>query len=197
MTRTTINWRHVANGAGLVVILVIAGFVAHSTPSIAEKQAPIAVRGELGEPVAGRNILATVDAVRVARSVEASNGWAGGTAGVWVVVDASVEARVDGLDPTLGYARLRVGETTFSASTRPGDGSIAERGMTVGIVWTGPLMFELPLDVVSSPAAANAELQLALDSDPRVDSLLVIPVDLRALDVDESIETDRPVWGAR
>lgn len=197
MTRTTLNWRHVANGAGLVVILVIAGVIAHTTPSVAEKQAPIAVHGVLGETVSGRNILATVDEVRVARSVEAANGWAGGTTGVWVVVDASVEARVDDRDATLGYARLRVGDTTFSASTRPGDGTIAAKGMSVGIAWTGPLMFELPLDVVTSAAGADAELQLGLDADPRVDSLIVIPVDLNALDVDESVEAERPVWGAR
>ena len=197
MTRPKLNWRHVANGAGLVVILVIAWVVAHSTPSEAEKQAPILVHGEIGETLAGRNILATVNEVRIARSVEASNGWAGGTTGVWVVADASVEARVDSLDPTLGYARLRVGDTTFGASTRPGDGTIAATGLSVGIAWTGPLMFELPLDVVSSAAGADAELLLAVDSDPRVDSMIVIPVDLNALEVEESVETERPVWGAR
>jgi len=197
MTRTTLNWRHVANGAGLVVILMIAGVVSHTTPSVAEKQGPIVVDGELGEPAAGRNILATVDAVRIARTVEASNGWAGGTSGVWVVVDASVEARVDDLDPTLGHARLRVGDTTFSASTRPGDATIAATGLSIGIAWTGPLMFELPLDVVESAAGADAELQLAVDSDTRVDSMIVIPVDLNALEVEQSITTERPVWGAR
>jgi hypothetical protein len=195
MTRKTPLWRHAANGAGLVVILLIAGVVAHTTPDDAQQQAPIPVRGQLGETLSGRNIVATVDGVRVAESVEAGNGWVGSTAGVWVVVDATVEARVD--EFTLGYARLKVGDTSYSASTRPGDGTIAERGLSVGIPWTGPLMFELPAALVSSDAARTVELQLAVNSDPRADSLLVMPVDLAAIEIEKVVETDRPVWGAR
>jgi hypothetical protein len=195
MTRSTPLWRHAANGAGLVVILVVAGFVASTTPDDAQQQAPIPVRGQVGDTLSGRNITATVDGVRVAESVEAGNGWAGPTAGVWVVVDASVEANV--AESIFGYARLKVGEVTYSASTRPADGTIAETGLSVGIPWTGPLMFELPRPLVSSAAARTAELQLAVNSDPRADSLLVMPVDLAAIEIEEALETDRPVWGAR
>jgi len=197
MTRPTLNWRHVANGAGLVVILVLAGIVAHTTPNDEQQQAPIPVRGQLGETLSGRNIVATVDEVRIAESVEASNGWAGPTTGVWVVVDASVAARVDDLGVNLGYARLKVGDTTYSASTRPGTGSIADQFLTTGIPWTGPLMFELPGSLISGDAARSAELQLAVDSDPRADSLIVIPVDLYSLDVESTVSTERPVWGTR
>jgi len=196
MTRTTPRLRHVLNGAGLIVILVIAGVVAHTTPSREQQEAAIPVHGEVGETVEGRNIRATVNDVRIAESVEASNGWAGPTSGVWVVVDASVEARVTDL-ATLGYARIKVGGVTYSASTRPDTATIAETGLSVGIAWTGPLMFELPVSLVSSEAARNAELQLAVSNDPRADSMLVMPVDLQAIDIDAVIETDEPVWGAR
>ena len=195
MTRTTPRWRQVANGAGLVVILVIAGVVAHTTPSEEQQEAAIPVRGQIGETLSGRNIRATVDDVRVAGSVEASNGWAGPTSGVWVVVDASVEARVD--SATLGYARIKVGDVTYSASTRPDRATIAETGLSVGIPWTGPLMFELPLPLVSGDAARHAELQLAVSDDPRADSMLVMPVDLYSLEIETVVETDQPVWGAR
>jgi len=195
MTRPTLNWRHVANGAGLVVILVLAGVVAHTTPNDEQQQAPLPVRGQVGETLSGRNIAATVDAVRVAESVEASNGWAGPTSGVWVVVDASVEANVT--ESNFGYARLKVGDVTYSASTRPDRATIAATGLSVGIPWTGPLMFELPRLLVSSDAARTAELQLAVDADPRADSMLVMPVDLAAIDIETVVETERPVWGAR
>ena len=195
MTRPTLNWRHVANGAGLVVILVLAGVVAHTTPNDEQQQAPLPVRGQVGETLSGRNIAATVDAVRVAESVEASNGWAGPTVGVWVVVDASVEANVT--ESNFGYARLKVGDVTYSASTRPDRATIAATGLSVGIPWTGPLMFELPRLLVSSDAARTAELQLAVDADPRADSMLVMPVDLAAIDIETVVETERPVWGAR
>jgi len=196
MTRTTPRLRHALNGAGLVVILVIAGVVAHTTPSREQQEAAVPVHGQLGETLEGRNIRATVNDVRVAESVEASNGWAGPTSGIWVVVDASVEARVTDL-ATLGYARIKVGDVTYSASTRPDTATIAETGLSVGIAWTGPLMFELPVSLVSSDAARNAELQLAVSNDPRADSMLVMPVDLQAIDIDAVIETDEPVWGAR
>ena len=195
MTRPTLNWRHVANGAGLVVILVLAGVVAHTTPNDEQQQAPLPVRGQVGETLSGRNIAATVDAVRVAESVEASNGWAGPTSGVWVVVDASVEANVT--ESNFGYARLKVGDVTYSASTRPDRATIAATGLSVGIPWTGPLMFELPRLLVSGDAARTAELQLAVDADPRADSMLVMPVDLAAIDIETVVETERPVWGAR
>ena len=195
MTRPTLNRRHVANGAGLVVILVLAGVVAHTTPNDEQQQAPLPVRGQVGETLSGRNIAATVDAVRVAESVEASNGWAGPTAGVWVVVDASVEANVT--ESNFGYARLKVGDVTYSASTRPDRATIAATGLSVGIPWTGPLMFELPRLLVSSDASRTAELQLAVDADPRADSMLVMPVDLSAIEIETVVETERPVWGAR
>ena len=195
MTRPTLNWRHVANGAGLVVILVLAGVVAHTTPNDEQQQAPLPVRGQVGETLSGRNIAATVDAVRVAESVEASNGWAGPTSGVWVVVDASVEANVT--ESNFGYARLKVGDVTYSASTRPDRATIAATGLSVGIPWTGPLMFELPRLLVSSDASRTAELQLAVDADPRADSMLVMPVDLSAIEIETVVETERPVWGAR
>ena len=197
MTRTTPLWRHAINGAGLVVILVIAGTVAHTTPSDAQQQAAIPVRGQIGDTLSGRNIRATVDDVRIAQSVEASNGWAGPTTGVWVVVDASVEARVSDQRAIFGYARLKVGDVTYSASTRPDTATIAAKGLSVGIPWTGPLMFELPAALVSSDAARHAELQLAIDADPRADSMLVMPVDLHAIEIESVIETDRPVWGTR
>jgi len=196
MTRTTPRWRQVANGAGLVVILVIAGVVAHTTPSEEQQEAAIPVRGQIGETLDGRNIRATVDDVRIAESVEAGNGWAGPTSGVWVVVDASVEARVTDL-ATLGYARIKVGDVTYSASTRPDRATIAETGLSVGIPWTGPLMFELPLPLVSSDAARHAELQLAVSNDPRADSMLVMPVDLYSIEIEKVVETDQPVWGVR
>ena len=195
MNRPTPRWRHAVNGAGLVVLLVIAGVVAHSTPTEEQKEAPIPVRGTVGDTLTGRNIRATVTDVRVAESVEASNGWAGPTTGVWVVVDASVETVVT--EKVLGYARLKVGDVTYSASTRPDQATIAQTRLSVGIPWTGPLMFELPLPLVSSNAARTAELQLAVDSDPRADSMLVMPVDLYAIDIEKVVETNRPVWGSR
>jgi hypothetical protein len=197
MTVTTPLWRHAANGAALVAILSVASLVLHSTPSAELQQSPISVPGALNETTSGRNIRATVHSVTVTKAVTAGNGWAGGTPGVWVVVDLSVEAVVDDQGAALGTALLTVGETSFSASHRPDRGTVAGRGLATGIPLTGPIMFELPADVVSSVAAETAALELATNSDPRVDSLIVVPIDLGSVAVVDTLDVDFPDWGTR
>ncbi|MGD8166582.1 hypothetical protein ACEXOS_005110 [Herbiconiux sp. P16] len=189
-------WRHALNAAALVAVLVVAGIVSHTAPTEAFWQAPIPVTGVLGEPVTGRNIQATVTGVRAADSVTASTGWTGETTGVWVVVDASVEAVVTDSGALLGTAQLQIGDRVYSASERPDYGTIAQKSLYTGIPSTGPLMFEVPRDILSEASAKDAQIQLAVDSDPRVDSLVVVPVDLTALEIEPSIETDEPEWGA-
>lgn len=104
MMRRSLDWKHVANGAALAGVLVVAGVVAHTTPDETQQQGPILVRGAIGETLTGRNIRATVDDVRIADSVTASNGWQGTTTGVWVVAEASAEAVVDDFGAFLGTA---------------------------------------------------------------------------------------------
>jgi hypothetical protein len=155
------------------------------------------VQGTVGEPASGRNILATVHSVSVAETVTAGNGWAGSTPGVWVVIDLSVENVVDDVGAGVGTAVLRVGDTRFSASTRPDLATVAGVGLATGVPLSGPLFFELPDDVAVSADAANAVLELAANSDPRVDSMLSISVDLLGDDVSATLDTDFPEWGAR
>jgi hypothetical protein len=186
----------VGNGLGLVGVLTIAWFVADTTPTDEVWQGPIVVSGDIGETLTGRNIEAVVSEVRIAESVTASNGWAGPTTGVWVVADTGVSAVVDDLGVSLGTAVLVIDDVTYSASERPDDGTIARQGLTTGIPLSGPLMFEVPRELVESEAATAATIQLAIDGDPRADSLLAIEVDLGALPVLTFIETDEPIWGA-
>jgi hypothetical protein len=195
MTRVTV-WRRVGNGVGLVSVLAIAWVVAETTPSEEAWQAPIVVSGHIGETLTGRNIEAVVSEVRIAEEVTASNGWAGPTNGVWIVVDASVATVVDDYGASLGTAELVVDGVTYSASERPDDGTIAREPLSTGIPITGPLMFEVPRNLVDSEEAASARIQLAVSGDPRVDSMLVVGVDLTTLPVLPSVETDDPMWGA-
>lgn len=190
-------WRHALNGLVLVAVLAVAAVVAHTAPTKGLWQAPIPVSGAVGDVVAGRNIVATIDQVRVAETVTASNGWAGETTGVWVVVDAGVASVVSDDPARLGSARLQIGGTSFSASTRPAFGTIARQSLTTGIALTGPLMFEVPRAVLDGEAAHEARIQLALDEDRRVDSLIEVPVDLGALPIQSEVQTSEPVWAVR
>lgn len=185
----------VANGVGLVAVLAAAWFVAHSTPGEEKWQSAIPVNGAVGETISGRNLEATVNSVRVAEEVTASNGWAGPTSGVWVVVDASVAKIVDDRLGSLGTANLVINTTTYSASKRPDLGSISGTVLSTGIPLTGPLMFEVPRALVESEQARTAEIQFAVRDDTRADSLLIIEVDLTELTIVQSLETDEPVRG--
>jgi len=192
-----LRWRHAGNGLLLVGILTVAGLVLHSAPDRDLQQSAIPVQGALGESASGRNIRATVHSVAVTESVTAGNGWAGTTPGIWVVADVTVEAVVDDQGATLGTAVLRIGDLVYTASTRPQTATVAGRGLATGIPLTGPLMFEVPADVVSSATSGSSTIELAVASDPRVDSLLVVPVDLAELPAQPAIEVDFPEWDAR
>ncbi|WEO75795.1 hypothetical protein BJQ94_10395 [Cryobacterium sp. SO2] len=191
------GWRHAANGAALVGILALAAVVLHTAPDRELQQSAIVVPGAVGEQASGRNIAATVHSVAVTETVTAGNGWAGSTPGVWVVVDLSVQALVDDQGAPLGTAVLRVGDSGFSASIRPGDATVAAARLATGIALNGPLMFELPADVVAGAAAGSARLELAANSDPRVDSLIVVPIDLSVLEVQPSLDVAFPERGSR
>jgi hypothetical protein len=184
--------RRVGSGAALAAIIAAAALVLRTAPTEAEWQGPIEVHGAVGEEVAGRNIAATVDGVRVARTVTASTGWIGETPGVWVVVDVSAAAVVTEAGATLATAELVLGEDTYSASTRPGIGTIADQSLSVGVPLRGPLMFEVPRDAVASDRAARAVIRLGQDGDPRTDSLLVVPLDLTRADVEDALTADEP-----
>jgi hypothetical protein len=184
--------RRVGRGAALVLIVAVASVVLRTAPSEAQWQAPIEVRGQPGDRVEGRNIAATVEDVRIARSVTASTGWIGETTGVWVVVDVQAEAVVTEVGALLATAELALGEDVYSASTRPGLGTVAGQSLAVGIPQEGPLMFEVPRDAVTSAVAADALLRLAIARDPRTDSMLVVPLDLSRVDVEETVTTSAP-----
>lgn len=188
-------WRHAISAVVLVGLLAVAGVVADTAPSGGGWQAPIDVDGHVGETVTGRNIEATVHGVRAADSVLTSNGWQGVTTGVWIVVDLSVSTVVDDRGTLLGGGVLRIGDRSYSASDRPGLSVLADQSLSVGIPLTGPLLFEIPRDDLDSSDGRAARLELGLGADPRVDSRLVVPVDLTTLSVEPTIETEEPVLG--
>ncbi|MCU1405840.1 MAG: hypothetical protein JWQ43_2143 [Glaciihabitans sp.] len=187
--------RYVLNGVGLAVILAVTWVVVHTAPTVDQWQAAMPVVGSVGDTLTGRNIEVTVHNVRIADSVTASNGWAGQTTGTWVVVDASAATLDDEIQSNLELAELQIGDVIYGASNRPGFGSIAGEGLSAGINLTGPLMFEIPRDLLETDAASTALLRFGLDSDPRLDSTIEVPVDLAELDITDQLTTDEPLWG--
>lgn len=187
--------RSAANGLGLVALLAVGGVIAHTAPSDARWQQPLEVRGHLGDVLTGRNIEATVHDVRLAETVSAGNGWTGETPGTWVVADISAEAVVDEFAASMQTTQLRIDGVTYGATERAGLGSLDGAALSLGIPTSGPLFFEVPTAVLQSDSARHAEILLGISSDPRLDSMLVVDVDLSTLRVESSIDTEDSVWG--
>lgn len=180
--------------AGLTALLVASGVVAATTPSDAQWQQPFAVAASTDERASGRNLAATVHGAVLSDEVSAGS-WSSGEGSLWVLVDASVEAVVTEQATLLGHAVLVVGDRTYAASDRPDDSSLRRAGLSVGIPLRGMLAFEVPANTLDGETAARAELQLAVDSDPRLDSMIVLPLDLTALPHHRAAQITAPAWG--
>lgn len=171
-------------GAGLVVA---AWLVAAVTPPEDAREAPFPVRAVIGETATGRNIQATITSVQRADRVSTEKWSADGN---WLVVHLAAEAVVS--EPAaLSSATLTVGDRTFTASERPD--SFASAPLAVGIPRSGSLAFELPPDLDEGEAL----LTLGLRADPRLDSVIELPLDLAALPHPPAIALHRTDWTHR
>jgi hypothetical protein len=174
------GWAAWAIGAGLIVI---AWFVALVTPGEEQAQAPFVVAATLDEPAVGRNLAVTITDVRRAPEVSAADGWA--AEGNWLVVDLQAESFISE-GGVISHAMVQIDGVQFSASDRPD--SLLDAALTAGIPQTGSLAFELPEDLT----AGAARLELALATDVRLDSMIVLSFDLAEVpfvDDTELIET--------
>ncbi|MCB1298166.1 MAG: hypothetical protein KDB08_04200 [Microthrixaceae bacterium] len=221
-TRTRTRARAVT-AAGLAVLLLAAGVVAATTPTAAEWEQPFVVHAAIGEQAQGRNIVATVrdvaiaerlvdarwrsdsgggsdsDRARATASADDTAALRAGTPGsTWVIVDASVAAVHTEVGAILGRAALIVGERTYVASNRPSVFTLTDAALSIEIPTRGTLVFELPGDLLADPATAStARLELAMHADPRLDSMLVIPIDLTKAALLDEVQLEDAQWGER
>ncbi|GHF26035.1 hypothetical protein [Pseudolysinimonas yzui] len=184
--------RALAVPAGLGLLLLAFG-VAYSTPGAPQVEAPFVVTGGVGDQIVSQHLVATVNDVALAEVVEL-NSWTGTTSGVWLVVDATVEARIErtGVEANLFIAGVRYPGTNRT-STDTVDGRVADAGFPV----TGAILIELPADVQTMPGAAAAVLRLSPGIDARLDSVIELTLDLTPLDVAGRVELATPRDGAR
>ena len=181
--RSSVAW---AAGLGLVVA---AWAVAAATPGDELAEEPFRVAASVGERAEGRNIAVTVTDVRAADTVTAANGWTAD--GTWVVVDLEVEAVASEQGTALTLATLTIGDRTYGASERPE--SLARQHLSVGGPRTGSLAFE----VAEGALEGDGMLHLGVSADPRLDSLIELPVDLDDLTVESATELVATEWSER
>lgn len=169
-------------GIGLVVT---AWGVAALTPPEDAREAPFAIPVAVGEQATGRNIEITVTDVRRASAVTAGTWRAEGN---WVVVDLTAAAVIDESRAGLRLATLTIDGSTFRASERPE--SLIDRALALGIPQSGSLAFELP-DALDK---GTATLTLGLDTDPRLDSIVVLTAELDELKVESETALEVSGW---
>lgn len=183
MTRLGPRVRAVLTAVGLVAILVVGGVVVHLTPGEDDWQDGFVTSGEVGETLTGRTLQVTVHGAEVADEVTSSRGWTGETPGVWLVVDTTVTAMLG--DVGFGLSELDIDGVRYEASERPDSSSIEGGSLAAGIPLRGPLAFEIPADAID---AGQATLRFATNGDPRLDSVLEVPLRLDGLEHRDTLE---------
>lgn len=184
-----------ATVGGLALLLIATGIVAATTPTAADWEQPFAVHAPIGEKAQGRNIAATVHDVTIADRV-VDGRWQSGTGSTWVIVDASAAAVQTETGAILGRAALIVGDRMYVASNRPSAFTLMDVGLSIEIPTRGSLVFELPGNALADTAAVStARLELSMQADPRLDSMLVIPIDLTAAPVEGEVVLNDAKWG--
>lgn len=175
--------RGVLAGLGL---LILAFGVAYSTPGDAQVQAPFVVSGEQGEQIVSEHLIVTVNDAQLADEVVVDE-WRGTTSGLWLVVDATVEARTERstVDVDVFIAGVRY-PASGRISTKAVDGRVADAGFPV----TGPVLVELPADILERAGARAARVRVSTGLDSRLDSVIEVELDLTSLEQHDQVERE-------
>lgn len=171
-----------------VALLAAAWGVVQLTPGDEAAEASFAVPAAIGEEATGRALAVTVTDLRLGDRAVAGGWYADGT---WLVVDLRAQALREERGALLAHAALVIDGVTYRASERPA--SMFRSTLAVGIPREGSLAFELPADL----ADRAGTLQLAVDAETRLDSLVEVPVDLGTLDRADEVELLAEGWVQR
>lgn len=176
-----------------VALLAAAYAVTATIPSSPAVEAPFASRGAIGDEIVSQHLIGTVNAAFFADEVELEE-WRGTTNGIWLVAETTLSATTE---PEIIQVDLFVGGVRYPSSSR-GDGVLDESSVDAGFASTGPILVELPADVLERSGAREAVLRISTGlGDARLDSVIEVVIDLTQLDVDERVELAPTSTGAR
>lgn len=191
MTNRAMTSRAVGILAG-VALLAAAYAVTATIPTSQAVEAPFASRGVIGDEIVSQHLIGTVNEAHFADEVELDL-WRGTTNGVWFIADTTLVATTA---PEGTEVDLFIGGVRYPSSSR-GDGVVDESVVDAGFASTGPILIELPADVLDRPGAREAVLRISTGFDARLDSVIEVVIDLTQLDMDERVELEPTRTGAR
>jgi hypothetical protein len=176
-------------GAGL---LLLAFGVAYTTPHDDVIEGPIPVRTSIGEPAAFGDLAMTVHDVSLARQITVDFTPLT-TAGVWLVAEVTVEGTTE---RTPVNVDVLIDGRRYPASGRA-DGTADESVVEAAFPVTGPVIVELPADVLDLPGARSAVLRFSPSGDPRLDGVIELVVDLTSFEISDDLDVEGARDGVR
>jgi hypothetical protein len=157
--------------------LVAAAFLIRFTqPSDENQLSPFVATLAPGQRAEGRDLTLEVQDAYLADRLT-SDTWAGETDGVWLVIDATIGARLGVATP---YATLTADGVQWTSSDRPDDAALGG-SLDAGLPQSGSFVFELPTSLVESEAGRHAVVRFATAFTVRLDSVFDVPLDLGSL----------------
>ena len=156
-------------------------------PSDEQQLEPFVSTVHLGERVEGRDLTLEVSDVYLADRVTTAD-WTGETEGVWLIVDATIGAKLGVASP---YATLTAGDTEFASSNRPKDSALGG-SLDAGLPQRGSFVFELPSSLLTDDAGTHARIRFATSLGVRLDSAFDLTLNLGELRHERSATIQEP-----
>lgn len=163
-----------------VILITAAALSWHHLPVPTQIYAPFDVHGDLGNPVRGHSLAATVSGVRVAPIGKFAMGEftmsTKSATGTWLIVDATMSALTFSESFT---ADMTLGGNTYpvSATAPPGFGSRVDPGLPQHGHW----VFDVAPELLQPSIAKPMQLRV-WSGDNRLNSRLVINLDTKPLE---------------
>jgi hypothetical protein len=165
------------------VALVGAAFLVRLTqPSDEDQQKPFVTTAVFDQQVEGRDLTFEAhDAYLADRII--SPDWVGDSEGVWLIIDATIGAKLGIATP---YATLTMGGLRFTTSKRAEDVGLGG-SLNAGLPQEGSFVFELPRELVEGAAGRDVVVRFATAFQVRLDSAIDMTLDLSTLRSERSV----------
>lgn len=172
---------------GTVITIAAAAVVWQNLPTPPDVTGPFDVYGRAGQRTAGRDVAATVTDVRAATLVNSV-----APAGIWVVVDATLEAPVS---TELPRSDLIVGPNTYTPTDRFFLKTLRD-DVSPGFEQRGSWVFDVAPALIEPGSSEPVTLRVWTGYDEQLDSRLIIDIPRADIDRVRAVTLQPPVESA-
>lgn len=172
---------------GTVLTIAAAAVVWQNLPTPPDVTGPFDVHGQAGQRTAGRDVAATVTSVRATPLVNSV-----APAGIWVVVDATLEAPVS---TELPRSDLIVGPNTYTPTDRFFLKTLRD-DVSPGFEQRGSWVFDVAPALIAPGSSEPVTLRVWTGYDEQLDSRLIIDIPRADIDRVRAVTLTPPVESA-